>query len=417
MSSLSADILILGAGPAGITTAMFLAKAGIQPVVVDKARFPRDKICGDALSGKAVDVLKRLDERILPQLQLEPIQVGSFGVTFIAPNLKSLRVPFVPKNTTRVTPPGFIARRLDFDNFLTRFAQNEYNISILEETALTTFSFQDGVWRCSDTEKNITITAKLLIVADGAQSAFARHYAGIQVEHAHYCAGIRAYYSGVKNMDSENFIELFFLNELLPGYLWIFPLPHHRANVGLGVRSDVIRKRKLNLKELLPAVINKYPQLKARFADARLEGEVRGFGLPLGSKKRSISGDGYLLTGDAASLIDPFTGEGIGNAMFSGMFAAQQAAECVKRNNFSASFLAEYDKNVYARLWRELSLSRRMQQLAAYPWLFNFVVNKATKNKALQEMISCMFTDLELRKKLKQPQFYAELLLRGNPSY
>src|SRR5262245_53069432 len=95
---LTTDILILGAGPAGITTAMFIAKEGITATVVDKAAFPRDKVCGDALSGKVVDVLKRLDTRIIDQLELETMQVGSHGVTFIAPNLKSLRIPFRGKN-------------------------------------------------------------------------------------------------------------------------------------------------------------------------------------------------------------------------------------------------------------------------------------------------------------------------------
>ncbi|MDZ4846141.1 MAG: geranylgeranyl reductase family protein [Chitinophagales bacterium] len=412
MSYLSADILILGAGPAGITTAMFLAKAGIQPLVVDKAVFPRDKVCGDALSGKVVDVLKKLDERILHQLELEPMQVGSYGVTFIAPNLKTLRVPFRAKNEQSKTAPGFIAKRIDFDDFLVRFAKEQYNIEVKEETELTEFEYRDNHWHCSDKKKSLTIKAKLVLVADGAQSVFARHVAGIEVEPEHYCAGIRAYYTGVKNMDKENFIELFFLDELLPGYLWIFPLPNNQANVGLGVRSDKISKRKMNLKELLPAVINQYPQLKERFADAKLEGTIKGFGLPLGSKKRKISGDGYLLTGDAASLIDPFTGEGIGNAMFSGMFAAQQAVACLKQNDFSVKFITDYDKKVYTRLWRELSLSRRMQQMVTVPWLFNFIVNKATSNKALQETISCMFTDLDLRKKLRQPKFYFDLLFR-----
>ncbi len=413
-SNLTSDICIIGAGPAGMVAAMFLAKQGIKPLVVDKSRFPRDKVCGDALSGKAVDILKKLDERIVSQLQLEPVQVGSWGVTFVAPNLKRIRIPF-GKNG-QATPghqtiaPGFISKRMDFDDFLVRFAKENYAISVQEETELTDFKFHDGRWLCKTGDGKFSVKTNLLIAADGAQSVFAKHIAGIPVEHKNYCAGIRAYYSGVRNMDAENFIELFFLKELLPGYFWIFPLPDGKANVGLGVRSDKVSSKKMNLKEMLPRIIEKYPELKERFGNAILEGSIRGFGLPLGSVKRKISGEGYMLCGDAASLIDPFTGEGIGNAMLSGMMAAQQAVQCATENNFSADFISEYDNRVYGRLWRELSLSRRMQQLISVPWLCNLVVGKAAASQSLQELISCMFSDLDIRKKLKQPSFYLNLI-------
>ena len=408
MNTLSADILIIGAGPAGITTAMFLAKEGLNPLIVDCHSFPRDKVCGDALSGKAVNILKKIDADILPQLQLTPTQVGSWGVTFVAPNMKSLRVPF-GKREQADSPPGFISKRLDFDDFMVRHAKQRYNIQVREKTEMTGFVYRNGNWICTDKKGGVSITTKLIIVADGAQSAFARHVAGIKLEPRHFCAGVRAYYSGVENLDAENFIELFFLKELLPGYLWIFPLPEGRANIGLGVRSDKVSRQKMNLKEMLLRIINSYPQLKERFRNAKQEGKTEGFGLPLGSKRRRISGNGFMLTGDAASLIDPFTGEGIGNAMLSGMLAAQQAVLCLKESNFSEQFIAGYDRIVYARLWRELSLSRRMQQLVTIPWLFNLVVNKAVSNKTLRETISCMFTDLDLRKKLKQPKFYVEM--------
>jgi geranylgeranyl reductase family protein len=409
VSHLTSDICIIGAGPAGIVASMFLAKQGIKALVIDKSKFPRDKVCGDALSGKAVDVLKKLDERIIRQFRFEPMQVGSWGVTFVAPNLKRIRIPF-RDNKNEKTPPGFISKRIDFDDFLVRIAKQNYAIDVVEGLELTDFESQTGTWHCKTTDGKISVNARLLIVADGAQSYFAKHIAGIHVEHKNYCAGIRAYYSGVENLDSENFIELFFLDELLPGYFWIFPLPGGKDNVGLGVRSDKVSSKKMNLKEMLPLIIKTYPELKGRFKNATIEGNVKGFGLPLGSVKRKISGNGYMLCGDAASLIDPFTGEGIGNAMMSGMMAAQMAAKCVSENNFSTDFILEYDNRVYGRLWKELSLSRRMQQLVTVPWLFNLVVSKAAASQSLQELISCMFSDLDIRKKLKQPSFYLNLI-------
>jgi flavin-dependent dehydrogenase len=230
------------------------------------------------------------------------------------------------------------------------------------------------------------------------------------MEHKHFSAGIRAYYKGVSGMDKDNFIELHFLKDFLPGYFWIFPLPNGMANIGVGMRSDKVSRNKINLKEELKRILIDYPGLKERFSQAEPVGDVKGFGLPLGSKKRLISGDHFMLTGDAASLIDPFTGEGISNAMISGMHAADQVERCLHGNDYSAECMIQYDKKVYARLGKELNISTKMQQLINYPWLFNLVVNKAVKNKELGETISFMFDDLDLRKRLKDPRFYFRLL-------
>jgi flavin-dependent dehydrogenase len=183
------------------------------------------------------------------------------------------------------------------------------------------------------------------------------------------------------------------------------------ANVGAGMLSSSVSKKKVNLKQDMLRAIANNPNIKERFANAELQGKIQGWGLPLGSKKRKISGDGFLLVGDAAALIDPFTGEGIGNAMYSGMLAAAHIKNCVEQNKYDDAFNAAYDKAFYDRQWDELKLSHTMQKLCKYPWLFNLVVNKANKNKALRETISCMFEDLDLRAKLRNPLFYFKLLL------
>src|SRR5690606_35543296 len=166
--------------------------------------------------------------------------------------------------------------------------------------------------------------------SDLANSTFATRHAGISMDPRHHCAGVRAYYRGVTGLDPQGFIELIFLKDLLPGYLWIFPLPDGRANVGLGLRSDVVRKRRTDLKKLLRTLLAEHPQLRGRFAQATAEGPVQGMGLPLASKRQALSGDGFMLVGDAAHLIDPFTGEGISHAMISGVHAANRAAEALR---------------------------------------------------------------------------------------
>ncbi|GDX53139.1 geranylgeranyl hydrogenase BchP [Bacteroidota bacterium] len=404
------DVCILGAGPGGATAALFLASKGIRSVLIDKAKFPRDKICGDALSGKVVSILNKLNPELVNQLSSSSIQVGSYGVKFFAPNLKNIRIPFKKDYPSIGNAPGFISKRIDFDNFLIEKVKQQPLIQLIENTQLKYFKKINNEWLVGLNENEILFSTKLLIVADGAHSSFAREFGKIEVEHEHYCAGIRAYYKNVSGMDEDNFIELHFLDELLPGYFWIFPLPNGQANVGIGMRSDIVSKRKANLKKLLPQILEKYPTLKERFKNAELIDDVKGYGLPLGSKKRTISGDNYLLVGDAASLIDPFTGEGIGNAMLSGMVAAAVAEKAIASNDFSKTQLKEYDEIVYRKLWNELSLSKRLQNLSKHGWLFNFVVNKASRNKTVQETISCMFNDLDIRSQLRKPSFYFKLL-------
>ena len=408
---LETKVCILGAGPGGTTTSLFLNKLGINHIILDKATFPRDKICGDACSGKVVDTLSKIDSNYASEVLKEHFQIDSWGVAFIAPNGKKLRAPFKVQYSEEDSPPGFIAKRFDFDNYLFEKLKNKSYINIVE--GFDAYNFEknfNGSWLIKDKTGEKCITTNLIIAADGAQSVFAKKIAEHQLESKHYAAGIRAYYKGVTELDEENFIELHFIKDFLPGYLWIFPLPNGWSNVGIGLRSDYVSKKKINLKKELPRIIESVPSLKERFKDAELMGKISGFGLPLGSKQRSLSGDGYLLIGDAGSLIDPFTGEGIGNAMISGMIAAQHAKTALESNSLDATFLKTYDDLVYKRLGSELKLSHRMQQLCRFPWLFNFIVNKANSNKTLQETISCMFMDLEIREQLKKPSFYFKLL-------
>lgn len=408
------DIVIIGAGPAGCATSLFLAKHKIPHTIIDKAVFPRDKVCGDALSGKTVYVLNQLDPSIIPAFdQQKTTFIESWGVKFVAPNGKAIDIPFKSDMSKEQLPPGFIAKRFDFDNELfNRLDPNFANI--IQGAEVTEIERSDSLvnihYQLNGTEKKIE-QVNLVIGAEGDRSIVAKKWAGIVKDNDHYCAGIRAYYDGVTGMHDQNFIELHFLPEMLPGYFWIFPLPNGQANVGAGMLSSEVSKRKVNLKADMLKAIENNPNIRERFKNAKLQGKIQGWGLPLGSKKRPVSGERFMLVGDAGSLIDPFTGEGIGNALYSGMMAADQIVECIKQNRYDAAFLKQYDTAFYDRQWDELKLSHTMQRLCKFPWLFNFVVNKAHKNKTLRETISCMFEDLDLRAKLRNPLFYVKLLM------
>ncbi len=410
MPDFETDILIIGAGPAGAGAALFLAKMGISSFIVDRSTFPRDKVCGDALSGKVVEVLNKLDKGWAAELNQNEKMMDSWGVTFVAPNGKSLRVPFSTKKEKK-TAPGFISKRIDFDYWLIEKVKSQKQITLFEATEIRNYS-RTNLGIIATAKDGKTFSAKMVIAADGAYSSFTKDIAGLKTEPQHNCFGLRSYFKNVRGLDEENFIELHFLKEMLPGYFWIFPLPGGYANVGVGTRADKMNNKKINLKKAFESVLQSNPAIRERFAGAEQMGEVKLHGLPLGSKKRKLSGDNYMLCGDAALLIDPFTGEGIGNAMMSGMYAASQAVLCLKHNNFTAAFIHNYDRELYKRLWPELQLSYRMQQLVNFPSLFNIVVNKANTNKMLRETISCMFEDIDMRARLKSPSFYFKLLFQ-----
>ena len=224
---------------------------------------------------------------------------------------------------------------------------------------------------------------------------------------------VRSYYKGVTGFDSNHFIEIHFLPDVLPGYFWIFPLSNDRANVGVGMPSKWIRKKGINLRELLLHTIQNHPAIRHRFETASLEGKIQGWGLPIYTKRGPVSGDRFLLTGDAAHLIDPFSGEGIGNALFSGMTAATALEKALALQQYDAAFFkTHYDEPLFKGIGDELKISSVLQHLYRFPRVLNFLANKVHQKPSRIQVISKMFADIELRKQLQKPSFYTKLLFR-----
>lgn len=407
---ITTDVCIVGAGPAGAGAALKLSYLGIPSLVIDKASFPRDKVCGDAISGKVTTLLQRLDPQILERFRTLATNIDVWGIRFIPSSGRALELPFkLNYDKTREDSPGYVMRRTDFDNFLVDEMRRRPNIDLRENTAISSYVQTKEGWQLKDKSGQLLIQCKILMVADGAYSYFSRHIAGHQKDNAHYAAALRAYYKGVSGFHDDNFIELHFLPELNPGYFWIFPLPNGGANVGLGVRSDFVKKRRLNLKELLEGAIQDHPEIAERFKDAQLEGKVVGYGLPLGSKRRSLSGDHYMLLGDAGHLIDPLTGEGIGNAFYSGFIAAEQAQKCLLTGRFDASYLKAYDTRVDRVLSTEMRLSYQLQRVIRIEWLTNLITGFIASNPKVVELLCRMYTDFDLRKQLVKPLFWVKM--------
>ena len=405
--------IILGAGPSGAGTSMYLSKAGISHIIIEKDLFPRDKVCGDACSGKTAFVLRKANPQWLQEIFLQAEKfTPSHGIIFVAPNGKPLHIPFNPSKQPGEQAPGFTTPRLIFDNFLFEKLPTTHN-KIYQQATIKNINREAGKVTVAFVQngQEYIVTAPIIVGADGDKSMVRKQFLSNHTTDKTSAVGLRAYYEGVTGMHGENFIELHFLPEVLPGYFWIFPLPNGMANVGVGILSETIRKKKINLRERMLDAIKNNPNISPRFKDTELKGKIQGWGLPMGMVQQPVSGDNFLLTGDAASLIDPFSGEGIGNALYSGMLAAAAITEALEKDKFDKEFLKQqYDDVLYKRLGDELKLGTTMQKLCRYPWLFNLVVNKAEKSPSLSKTISCMFTDLDLRDQLRKPSFYFNIL-------
>ncbi|MEZ4955639.1 MAG: FAD-dependent monooxygenase [Saprospiraceae bacterium] len=132
--NLKTDICIVGAGPGGTATALKLSHLGISCVLVDKASFPRDKICGDAISGKTATILGRIDPAIMERFEATAeLQTEIWGIRFVAPNNKEIDVPFRPNYDPKNDPKqGYVSKRIDFDNFLVEEVKKRDNILFFE---------------------------------------------------------------------------------------------------------------------------------------------------------------------------------------------------------------------------------------------------------------------------------------------
>jgi geranylgeranyl reductase family protein len=366
------DIIICGAGPAGSTSALALGKSGLKVALVDKSTFPRDKICGDAVAPYVPAVLRTIDpayEAAFNNLKDKEV-VNVLRV--VAPNTKAVDLKF--------PSPGAICTRASLDNFLFGQAAAISNITpLLGESVKDVQINEQGVE--VELESGVTLNAKLVIGCDGAQGIISKKLTDNKIDLKHNSAAVRAYYKNVKGIPAETF-ELHYLTDLMPGYFWIFPLPGGHANVGLGMLSETVSDKKINLRKELARIIETTPYLKERFEGAERIGPVKGYGLPLGSRKVTVSGDRFMLCGDAASLIDPLSGEGIGQAIISGRYAGWHAQKCFEQNDFSSTIMLEYNKMVYDKLWTEHRIHYLTQcAISNRPWVINGFANIALRSK------------------------------------
>lgn len=335
------DVLVVGAGPAGIATALTLHAAGINVVVVDKAQFPRDKCCGDGLTTGAL--------RLLENLGFDPTTVPSWRVCSDAwlrsPSGREICVP-LPRGMGQFAA---IAPRVELDNALVQHARNR-GVKILDGhgfLSLTTHS--DHL--VAGIENQEPLSCNYLIAADGMWSPVRK---SLGLSRPGYLGEWHAFrqYAGNVTGPAHDRLYVFFERDLLPGYAWSFPLTDNRVNIGFGILRGGGAYTVQDMNRLWPELLARPHIRQALGAEVVFEDRHSAWPIPARVTGATLSAGRALFVGDAACVTDTLTGEGIGQALLSGVLAARaiidsgnrepSVAQSMYRRSIQRHFFADH---------------------------------------------------------------------------
>ena len=401
------SILIIGAGPAGMVTALFLARSGIQSTIVEKGSFPKPKPCADCVTGNTLRILKELAPDLLKELVNKDVLKPMFGINAFSSNNSKIKFDFLPLEPNTDESSCYTIKREDFDHALYMLMLKEPNIRILQNFHINDIKIDRQ--SALVTEKNgQRMEAELIVNASGSNSNLNQKLNNTANKEEHTAIGIRAYFENVK-LERDDYCELFLSRKLMPGGLYVSPLPNNAANVNLVLRLDKVKKHQIDLKKTFEEFVTQHPLLKEKFAEARLLENFSGSQLRLGTSKRKIHGSRYIMVGDAAGLIDILSANGIPQAFMSGKIAASHIAECIREKDFSESRLKTYEKDIYKATNNYLRLGRIASPFMKSEFVLNMVdqlLNKFSIKLENNKTLEALVYNKKLRWNPLKPEVY-----------
>jgi menaquinone-9 beta-reductase len=401
-----ADVLVVGAGPAGCATATYLAQSGLDVLLLEKATFPREKVCGDGLTPRGVRALLGMGVTV----DEKDGWVRNKGLRIIGGGIR-LELPW--PDLSNYPDYGLVRTRLDFDETLARTAEKA-GVRLLEGVSVTG-PVLDGDGRITgvtarrqpagagaatvktdeDTER--TYRARLVVAADGNSSRLSLAMGLAKRDDRPLGVAVRTYYTSPRHNDDylESWLELWDGDRLLPGYGWIFGMGDGTSNVGLGLLNTSAAFQNIDYRGMLRRWLAGMPG-EWGYTEENRTAPVRGAALPMGFNRTPHYTRGLLLVGDAGGMVNPFNGEGIAYAMESGEIAARVITEALAQpdQRGAEAVLARYPlalKDAYGGYY---TLGRKFVEAIGHPQVMQFATKHGMPHPALMRIVMKVLANL-----------------------
>jgi menaquinone-9 beta-reductase len=399
-----ADVIVVGAGPAGSTTASYLARAGLDVLLLEKTTFPREKVCGDGLTPRAVKALVGMGI----QVDKRDGWLPNKGLRIIGGGVR-LELPW-PELTSY---PGFglVRNRLDFDEILARSAQKA-GARLIEGMGVTGPVLDDRTGRITGVTARQsapagvrgaepgplrTYRARVVIAADGNSSRLSVAMGLRKREDRPLGVAVRTYYNSPRHDDDylESWLELWDGDRLLPGYGWIFGMGDGTSNVGLGLLNTSAAFRNTDYRALLRRWLAGMPPSWGYTEENRTK-PIQGAALPMGFNRTPHYTKGLLLAGDAGGMVNPFNGEGIAYAMESGEIAARVVTQALSRPDWPGTerVLHSYPQALKDAYGGYYTLGRLFVRVIGRPELMKFATKHGLPRPAAMRFVLKLLANL-----------------------
>ena len=389
------DVVIIGAGPSGSNAAISYKKLNpdLKIALVDKAIFPRDKSCGDAFGPGVISALKRFGNEHILEDEPEVVSTTLFGP-------KNIGIQnYIPEVKNKEDSIVYVIPRLDLDNRILNLAKEE-EVETFEGYRFSKFFNNEesvSVEIENEAKEKYILEAKLLVGADGANSRVRKSLNLKQNSDWNKAIAIRAY------IDSPNYLEIFKERTLMfeinvsaiKGYAWAFPSKGNLLNIGIGVPLSVFKKEKMDIKNLLDEFVKTLESRGVIVENLRME---KSFMLPFASSRPKLAHNRVALIGDAGSMINPMSGEGIFYGMEAGFLLANETHQLI---NESASMLntgvTKYEKVFNKRFGKHFLSCSLARLVFQSPFMTKRLLNIASLDQhTIDFVVELLFDEANL---------------------